>query len=632
MAEERVKRRLAAILVADMVGYSRLMEADEHGTIARQKAHLSELIDPTVAEHHGRIVKLMGDGALVEFASVVDAVECAVAIQRAMVERESEVPDDRRIQYRIGINLGDIVIDEGDIFGDGVNIAARLQEIAEPGGVCVSGTGYDQLKQKVDVGYEYLGEKRLKNITEPVRVYRIVTGAASAKPRRHPRNWWATKAAAAVAAALLVVAGVGSWQAGWLADSGVMSLEAAARIRPSLPSGPSIAVMPFANLSDDPAQDYFSDGLTEDVISALGRFSNLTVLANNATRRFKGDVRASAAIGRELGVGYLLEGSVRRAGSKIWVSVQLIDATTDQHLWANRYDNEFEDLFSVQDDITRKVVGALAVELTRLESERAANKPPQNLDAYDLVLRGRSLLRRQERSANFQAQEMFERAIAIDPSYAAAYAGLGRAHTWAVGFGYTEFIVKSIERAEALARQGLALDSNSVRSRELLAVVYMYKGEFELAVDQIRRVLAINPSDAESYKVYGTVMVFAGHEQKAIEWFEAALRLDPNMDVTKMAELAIAYYLSGRYEDAITAANRSVREAPELYIGYVILAAAHAEVGQIDQAVNAAQTLLRLRPFFTIDWATAPYRDPGDVAHLARGLRKAGLKESGDRE
>ena len=632
MAEERVKRRLAAILVADMVGYSRLMEADEHGTIARQKAHLSELIDPTIAEHHGRIVKLMGDGALVEFASVVDAVECAVAIQRAMVEREGEVPDDRRIQYRVGINLGDIVIDEGDIFGDGVNIAARLQEIAEPGGVCVSGTGYDQLKQKVDVGYEYLGEKRLKNITEPVRVYRIVTGAASAKPRRHPRNWWATKAAAAVAAALLVVAGVGSWQAGWLADSGVMSLEAAARIRPSLPSGPSIAVMPFANLSDDPAQDYFSDGLTEDVISALGRFSNLTVLANNATRRFKGDTRASAAIGRELGVGYLLEGSVRRAGNQIRVSVQLIDATTDQHLWANRYDNEFEDLFSVQDDITRKVVGALAVELTRLESERAADKPPQNLEAYDLVLRGRSLLRRQERSANFQAQELFERAIAIDPSYAAAYAGLGRAHTWAVGFGYTEFVVKSIERAEALARQGLALDSNSVRSRELLAVVYMYKGEFELAVDQIRRVLAINPSDAESYKVYGTVMLFAGHEQKAIEWFEAALRLDPNMDVTKMAELAIAYYLSGRYEDAITAANRSVREAPELFLGYVVLAAAHAEVGRIDQAVKAAQMLLRVRPFFTIDWVTTVYRDPDDAAHLARGLRKAGLKESGNRE
>ena len=632
MAEERDKRRLAAILVADMVGYSRLMEADEHGTIARQKAHLSELIDPTIAVHHGRIVKLMGDGALVEFASVVDAVECAVAIQRAMVEREGEVPDDRRIQYRVGINLGDIVIDEGDIFGDGVNIAARLQEIAEPGGVCVSGTGYDQLKQKVDVGYEYLGEQRLKNITEPVRVYRIVTGTASAKPRRHPRNWWATKAAAAVAVALLVVAGVGSWQAGWLADSGVMSLEGAARIRPSLPSGPSIAVMPLANLSGDPAQDYFSDGLTEDVISALGRFSNLTVLANNATRRFKGDVRASAAIGRELGVGYLLEGSVRRAGSKIRVSAQLIDATTNQHLWSSRYDNEFEDLFSMQDDITRKVVGALAVELTRLESERAANKPPQNLDAYDLVLRGRSLLRRQERSANFQAQELFERAIAIDPGYAAAYAGLGRAHTLAVGFGYTEFVLKGIERAEALARQGLALDSNSVRSRELLAVVYMYKGEFELAVDQIRRVLAINPSDAESYKVYGTVMVFAGHEQKAIEWFEAALRLDPNMDVTKMAELAIAYYLSGRYEDAITAANRVVREAPTLFLGYIVLAAAHAEAGRIDQAVKAAQTLLRLRPFFTIDWATSVYRDPDDAAHLARGLRKAGLKESGNRE
>ena len=632
MAEERDKRRLAAILVADMVGYSRLMEADERGTIARQKAHLSELIDPTIAEHHGRIVKLMGDGALVEFASVVDAVECAVAIQRAMVEREGEVPDDRRIQYRIGINLGDIIIDEDDIFGDGVNIAARLQEIAEPGGVCVSGTGYDQLKQKVDVGYEYLGEKRLKNITEPVRVYRIVTGAASAKPRRRPRNWWATKAAAAVAAALLVVAGVGSWQAGWLADSGVMSLEAAARIRPSLPSGPSIAVMPFANLSDDPAQDYFSDGLTEDVISALGRFSNLTVLAGNATRRFKGDTRASAEIGRELGVGYLLEGSVRRAGSQIRVSVQLIDATTDRHLWSNRYDSEFENLFSVQDDITRKVVGALAVELIRLESDRAANKPPQNLEAYDLVLRGRSLLRRQERSANFQAQEFFERAIAIDPGYAAAYAGLGVAHEFAVRFGYTEFVVKGIEKAEALARHALALDSDSIRSRGLLASIYIQKGEFELAADQIRRVLAINPSDAESYKEYGDVMLFSGHEQKAIEWLEAALRLDPNMNAQRIGELAIAYYLSGRYEDAITAANRSVREAPELYIGYVILAAAHAEVGQIDQAVNAAQTLLRLRPFFTIDWATAPYRDPGDVAHLARGLRKAGLKESGDRE
>ena len=608
------------------------MEADERGTIARQKTHRAELIDPKIAEHHGRIVKLMGDGMLVEFASVVDAVECALAVQRTMVERETEVPDDRRIQYRVGVNLGDIVIEDEDIFGDGVNIAARLQEIAEPGGVCISGTAYDQLKHKVDACYEYLGEQHLKNISEPVRVYQVVAEGAPDQPWRRTRHLHVAKVGTVVAVALLVVAGGGAWQAGWLFESGVMSLEGAAQVRPSLPSGPSIAVMPFANLSGNSTQDYFSDGLTEDIISALGRFSNLTVVAHNATRRFKGDAQKSAEIGRELGVSYLLEGSVRRAGSQIRVSAQLIDATTDQHLWSNRYDNEFKDLFSVQDDITRQVVGALAVELIRVESERAANKPPENLEAYDYVLRGRNLLHRREKSATFQAREMFERAIAIDPGYAAGYAGLGRSHIVAVELGYTEFVVKGVERAETLARKALLLDPNNVRAGDLLGMVFSHKGEFELAADQIRRVLAINPSDAESYKVYGSVMLFAGHEQKAIEWLEAALRLDPNMEVTVMADLAIAYYLSDRYKDAIATANRSVREAPELYLPYVVLAAAHAEVGQIDQAAKAVQMLRRLRPFFTIDWVTTPYRDSDDVAHLARGLRKAGLKESGTRE
>jgi Tfp pilus assembly protein PilF len=349
------------------------------------------------------------------------------------------------------------------------------------------------------------------------------------------------------------------------------------------------------------------------------------VLSRNATAAFKDSAKTPVEIGRELGVRYLLEGSVRKAGSQIRVSARLTDATTGQHLWSNRYDKEFEHLFSIQDDITRNVAGALAVKLIHVERERVSSTPTDKLEAYDYVVRGWDLIRRQSRSAIFRAREMFRRAIEIDPNYASAYAGLGASHQWAVALGYTEFIAKGIESAEKLAQRALALDPDNVEARRLHAFVQIQRGEHDLAADHLRRALEINPSDADSYKDYGIILLWSGHERGAIEWFEAALRLDPNMRAHRMNDLGLAYYLDGRYEDAVVTAQKSLSEGPNYYFGQAIMAAAQAQLGRADKAADAAQQVLQTKPFFTIEWFTAAFPDPDDTAHMADGLKKAGF-------
>ena len=382
MAAERVERRLAAILAADMVGYSRLMEADEAETIARQKALRKELIDPKIAEHNGRIVKTTGDGVLVEFASVVDATECAVAIQRAIVEREADVPEERRIQYRVGINLGDIVIDGDDILGDGVNIAARLEGLAEPGGICVSGNVHEQLAGKIVLDFEDLGEQRVKNIKKPVRVYRV---------RLDGRG----------------------------ADMGP-ALE--------LPDKPSIAVLPFENMSGDPEQEYFSDGIAEDIITGLSRNRGVFVIARNSTFTYKGAAVDARQVARELGVRYVLEGSVRKAGSRVRITAQLVDAATGNHVWAERYDRELEDIFAVQDDITQNIVAAIGPELVSAEIQRARRKDPKRLDAWDCTMRATWHFARVTREDMEEARRLALKAIELDPGAAPAFSVLAITH------------------------------------------------------------------------------------------------------------------------------------------------------------------------------------------------------------
>ena len=467
------KRKLAAILHADVAGFSRLMGADEAGT-HQALNKLRSAVDPLIAGHAGRIVGTAGDSVLADFSSVVDALSCAVEMQRASRAINDPIPPERRLELRIGVNLGDVIVDGDDIFGDGVNIAARLEALAQPGTVCISQTVYDQVWNKLVLDYRPLGAHRVKNIAEPVRAYAVGLPAVASRPKRK----WRTLAATACAA-VLVITGIAGWalhdRLGWelpglgaaTKPADVTSLAAPTR----LAGRPSLAVLPFENLSGDPARDFFSDGIAEDIITALGRFSNLLVVAKSASFQFKGRSIAPAEIGRELEARYLLGGSVRRAGDRLRVTAELTEASTGRHVWSETYDAEAKNIFGVQDDISRRVVGAAAAKLTRFERDRALAKPPGNLAAYEYVLRGREFTSHSTRESNDEAQDMFQRAIDLDPSYAAAYAELGLSLREAVASGWKEFVADDLSRAEALAHKALYLDPSSTSAYRLLAEI-----------------------------------------------------------------------------------------------------------------------------------------------------------------
>ena len=623
MAEQRLDRRLAAILVADVVGYARLMEADELATRARLNVLRAEVIDPRISEHGGRVVKEMGDGLLVEFGSAVDAVECAAATQRMIARHNADLPEALRLEFRMGINIGDVIVDGEDLHGSTVNIAARVEGLAEPGGIYVSRTVFNHVKGKVELSFEDAGQHQVKNIAEPVFLYRVLIDAApNARPRvRHWGRRWQAVAAVAIAA-VLAAGAAGYWASGLPPTAGGLAAG------PTLPTGPTIAVLPFDNLSGDPRQDYFAEGLAEDLIAALGRFPDLAVLARNATAPFKGHTTTAQEIGRALGARYLLTGSARGDGGNLRVSVQLVNAVTGQHLWSRRYDRTYESVFEVQDDIARNVAGALAIQLKQAEQGRTANKPTRNLEAYDYVLRGWSLLHKNERSEIFQAREMFENAVQLDPNYADALAGLGFAHRLLGEQGHVEFAAESLERAEALALEALSIEPDNVEARGILASVHRHRGEYELAAIQLQRALAANPSDAQSMKEFGSVHVWFGDEQKAIEWLEAARQLDPNMEARVLGELARAYYLAGRYQDAVVTAAEALERNPDLPAAFIARAAAYAQLERHEQAAEAVRELLRVRPFFTIDLYAQLSNDPNDAALFTDGLRKAGLPQS----
>jgi adenylate cyclase len=495
------RRKLAAILHADVAGFSRLMGEDEAGT----HGALRGAVDPLIAAHGGRIVGTAGaagDSLLADFSSVVDALNCAIEMQRASRGINDPIPPERRLELRIGVNLGDVIVDGEDIFGDGVNIAARLEALAQPGTVCISQTVYDQVRNKLDLDYRPLGSHRVKNIAEPVRAYSVGVGTAAPRPRRGRRPLVAVTGAVALAAAGLVAwalyAGAGRELFGFGAAPKpveVASLAAPAR----LAGRPAVAVLPFKNQSGDAGQDFLSDGIAEDIITALGHFSNLLVIAKSASFQFKDRNLGPAEIGRLLDARYLLEGSVRRAGDRVRVNAELIEAATGRHVWSEAYDAEVKDIFGVQEDIARRVVGAAAVKLTRFERDRVLAKPTNSLAAYEYVLHGREFLSHRTRDQNNEAQKMFQRAIDLDPNYAAAYAALGEAYYETVVSGWTEFREDEIERAESLAQKALALDPATTSAYRLLSNVNMYRRRYDLALGQIDRALEINPSDAESY-------------------------------------------------------------------------------------------------------------------------------------
>jgi|SRR5579862_116773 len=586
MAEERVTRRLAAVLAADVVGYSRLMGADEEGTLARLNALRREFLEPTIEQYNGRVVKRTGDGILIEFGSAVDAARCAMQTQRGMVERNVAVPDDRRIEIRIGIHVGDIIIEDGDIFGDGVNIAARLESIARPGGICISDDAHRQVRDKLDFNFEDSGEQDLKNITRPVRVYRL-----------HPE----------------APASIGRPSA-----SG-----------PALPDKPSIAVLPFQNMSGDPEQDYFADGMVDDIITGLSRIKWLFVIARNSTFTYKGRAVDVKQVGRDLGVRYVLEGSVRKAVDRVRITGQLIDAATGAHVWAERYDRKSEDIFALQDEITLSVVGAIEPSLRMAEIERVKRKRPDSLDAYDLVLQAQPDVYSRMPERAKKALLLLDRALAFDPAYALAHAYAAECHhsLFIRGGLRDESRTASIRHAEAAMASGH--DDASALSFAGF-VIGMDKHDRAAAFTAFEAALAVSPSSALTYILGSVILAWGGEAERAIKWADRGLRLSPFDAYRASAFVAssVGHYQQGRYQESVDAARRAVQALPSFSVCHFSLAAPLVRLGRIEEAKAAAMRVLELHPTFrcraNFDGVGCT---PELAASLTEALRAAGLPE-----
>lgn len=636
------QRRLAAILMADMVGYSRLVESDETGTIERQSRHRAELIDPEIAAKNGRIVKTTGDGILVEFASVVEAVECAVAIQRAMVEREADIPKNRRIIYRVGINLGDIVIEGDDILGDGVNIAARLEELAVPGGINISGTAYDHLKRKVDVGYEFLGALQVKNIVEPVRAYRVLIepGAAATHIRKGSawaRYRWTALTAAAVLSGFLLAGGTIWWITHGQPESYPVSAE---NVAYALPDKPSIAVLPFANMSDDPGQEYFADGMTEDLITDLSKVSALFVAARNSTFAYKGKNVDVRQISKELGVRYVLEGSVRRAGGRIRINAQLIDTATGGHLWADRYDGALTDVFALQDTVSSQIVAALEVSLTDEEVMQRTYKYTDNADAYDAFLKGWAYYQHFSANDFVMAVPYFERAVALDPEYGRAHAALASLYWESVrqGDSWTSkvtpdpanFVAFNKSRSRAAEHLELAMRNPSPLAYRVASAMSWDYRQFDDAIAQAAKAVSLDPNDPDGYVALAWAMIFDGRPQAALTSVQQAMRLDPRNPETYSYVLGMALFGLEKYEGAVDALERAHERNPEYLDPNVPLAVVNVYLGRDEKARAALSRYTdagRLSVAGNVDGIMSwwPFKREADIRRFGEALTRAGL-------
>ena len=624
-----MKRRLAAILAADVVGYSRLMGEDEAGTLAAITAHRKELIDPKVRQYNGRTVKLMGDGALMEFASAVDAVAFAVDVQEAMAECNQEVPEKRRIIYRIGINIGDIIVEGDDIYGDGVNVAARLEE-REPGGVCIARNVFNQVQGKLDLTFEQLGEKAVKNIAKPVSVYRInlddkaaalVTPVAqkAVKPDRR----WRPVATAAAAVLVLALGGAFWWQP-WAPD-----VESASVERMALPDKPSIAVLAFDNLSGDPRQDYFSDGLSENVITELSRFTDLFVIARNSSFQYKGKNVDVRQIGRELGVRYILEGSVQRSSDQVRVTVQLINAVSGGHVWSERYDRPLTDLFEIQDDLTRQIAAAVGTAyggaIPRVEVGQDTEEASKRFQAYDLLLRGINSIEKFTKEDIQQGREFLLKAVELDPDYAKAYAKL------AISYFLDYAVIGASKGKDALpqvtryARLAVEADRTEPWAYWAQAYSHLYSQEnHDAALQDFEKALAFNPNDADILSEYGWTLCWAGRAEDGLQHVQEAMRLNPHYPDWYLNNLATCYVLLRDHKNVIATI---ARKSQQLDDKRAYLAASYARTGQMDKAKEQVRVLLEKDPDLTIGRyvATRRFKRSEDRDYFAKSLELAGL-------
>jgi len=583
MDAEGIKRKLTAIFSADVKGYSRLMGDDEETTVRTITAY-REVMRGLIQGQNGRVVDAKGDNLLAEFPSVVDAVRCAVDIQKELGVKNSDLPERRKMEFRIGINLGDVIQEKESIYGDGVNVAARIEGLAEGGGICISGTAFDQVESKIGLEFEYLGEQAVKNIKKPVRVYRVKIESS-------------------------------------ISDFG-MSVEL------PLPDKPSIAVLPFVNMSGDPEQEYFSDGITEEIITGISKVPHLFVIARTSTFTYKDKSVKVQQVGSELGVRYVLEGSVRKAGERLRITAQLVDAATGEHLWAERYDGILKDVFALQDEITLKILNALQVKLTVGEQAQLWSKGTDNLKAYLKYLQARDHVYQLNQEKNVLGRQMLEEVIRLDPNYAMAYMTLAHTHALDISYGTCKSLKESLKRALELVEKAIELDDSLAEAHSILGFIYQLKRQNKEAIAEGRRAIAINPNSADSHHRLGFLLRYAGRYEEALSSTLKAIRLNPFPPGYYFHQLGMVYCMMERYEEAIAACKEGIRREPNNIFAHTSLAIIYILSGREQDARREAAEVLRIDPNFSLNRHSeaVTYKNQADTARVIEALRKAGLK------
>jgi adenylate cyclase len=631
MTTERAKRKLSAILSADVKGYSRLMGEDEVATVRTLKEY-RELMSKLIKEYRGRVVDSPGDNVLAEFASVVDALECSIEIQKNLRTKNDALPDNRKMEFRIGVNLGDVIEDEDRVYGDGVNIAARIEGLAEPGGICISGTAFDQVKNKLRVGYQYLGKQTVKNIPDPVRAYKVLMEPESAgkvigekEPKQRKWGWKAV----AVVAVLVLVAGGLVWNFYFRSPP----IEPASREKMAfpLPDKPSIAVLPFVNMSGDPSQEFFSDGLTEQIITSLSKSQRLFVIARNSTFVYKGKPVKIQKVAEDLGVRYVMEGSVQRSGNKVRITAQFIDALTGRHLWSERYEREMKDIFRLQDEITIQILQAMSIELTQGGQVRhwlTVKGGTTKLEALEKFYQASGLSQRGTKQGNDEARHLSEEAIALDPNFAWPYVTLGFTYFWDARFGWSESPSKSLQMAFELAQKALAQDDSNDAAHSLLASCYLLMRQYDKGIAEAERAVAINPNGAFAYMVLAGMVGCAGKWEESILYAKQSMRLSPVLRAEDYWILGRGYFMTGQYDESIATWEKALKANPDYMLGHLYLAMCYASMGRDTDSSAEAKEILRINPKFSIESyaKTLPYKDKADVEREVAVLRKAGLK------
>jgi adenylate cyclase len=623
MADEGFKRKLTAILSADVVGYSRLMEDNEEATIQTLNAYRNSM-STLIEQYRGRVVDMTGDNLMAEFSSVVDAVRCAVDTQKEIKERNADLSENRRMLFRIGVNLGDIVEEDDRIYGDGVNIAARLEGMAEGGGICISGTAYDHLKNKLKLGYEYLGEHSVKNIAAPVRVYKVLMEPEAAGKilgeKRKTKRWLT------IAAAVVILIGLAGWY---------LYIEQSKRVEPAsvekmafpLPERPSLAVLPFVNFSGDPKQEYLSDGITEQLITTLSKSPEVFVISRTSTFAYKGKAVTVKQVSEDLGVRYILEGSVQKSGDRVRITAQLIDAITGRHLWAERYDRNIEDIFALQDELTIKILEELAIKLTAGEKARMMSGGTDNIKALEKLLEATKYVRAFNKESNAVARRLYEETIALDPQFSAAYSLLAGTHVMDVWLGISKSPRSSLEQAIKMLQKSIALDKNAAFPHSLLGHVYAMQRRYEKAIAEGEQAIALNPNSDDALVWLAMTMDWVGRSEEAVAMYKKAMRLCPSPPAFYYLNLGNAYRSLDRCEDAIGEYKKTLHLTPHNMPAHSGLVICYSLLNRNEEARTAAAEVLKINPkhSFTAGIKRTPYTNQDLKERIINALRKAGL-------